>query len=208
MSGDRRAYWDAVYQTKATQDASWFQACPEMSLKLIHRAAIAKDAAIVDIGGGDATFADHLLSEGYSDVSVLDISEAALGRSRSRLGERSNGVAWIAGDVTDWRPQRRFDLWHDRAALHFLTAADEQAAYAQALHAALKCEGVAIIAGFAPGGPSQCSGLDIIQHDAESLSALLGKGFALLETHGEVHLTPAGREQRFRYHIFRRRSDL
>jgi len=183
---------------------SWFQERPELSLKLIARTGLARDAAIIDVGGGASSLAACLLDENYSDVAVLDIAASALANARDALGERSARVSWITADVTTWRPAGRYALWHDRAVLHFLTNASDQAAYANTLHAALALEGWAIIGGFAPGGPTQCSGLDIVQHDAESLATLFGPHFKLLETHGEVHLTPGGREQRFRYHLFQR----
>jgi 2-polyprenyl-3-methyl-5-hydroxy-6-metoxy-1,4-benzoquinol methylase len=202
---DRRTHWDSVYAAKRTDDVSWFQARPELSLGLIRRAAPRKDAAVIDIGAGSSTLVDCLHAGGYADLTVLDIADAALDHSRARLGAPAQDVTWIAADVTSWRPDRTYDVWHDRATLHFLTAPRDQVLYADALHAALKPGGYAIIGGFAPDGPTKCSGLDTVQHDAESLQTLLGPCFALLETHGETHLTPQGREQAFRFHIFQRR---
>jgi len=204
MDTDRAAHWDNVYRTKAADDVSWFQQRPELSLKLIARTGVARDAAIIDIGGGASSLAACLLDNAHSDLTVLDVAAPALAQSRAALGERATQIHWITSDITAWRPRRRYDVWHDRAVLHFLTNAADQAAYAKVLRDALAPDGSAIIGGFAPGGPTQCSGLDIVQHDAESLGALLGRGFKLLETHGEVHVTPQDREQRFRYHLFQR----
>jgi hypothetical protein len=201
---DPATHWDDVYSAKRAEEVSWHQAEPALSLKLIRRTGIARDAALVDVGGGASTLVDHLIRDGFSDVTVLDIAAPALEHSRARLGADAERATWIAADVTAWRPGKRFRLWHDRAVLHFLTEPDHQAAYARTLHAALEGDGWAIIAGFAPGGPAKCSGLPIVQHDGESLQRLLGDELDLMETHNETHLTPWGAEQAFRYHLFRR----
>jgi hypothetical protein len=203
-ANDRQEHWNSVYAATPADALSWFQPQPRISLKLISRTGIGRDAAVVDIGGGASSLAACLLNDGFSDVTVLDVAEPALMQSRRALGEREAEAKWITADVTRWTPNRRYDLWHDRAVLHFLTSEADQDAYAEALYKALAPQGWAIIGGFAPGGPTQCSGLDVVQHDAESLERLLGIGFKLMETHGEVHITPQGREQRFRYHIFER----
>lgn len=203
---DQNAHWDRVYTEKRAEEVSWRQDEPELSLKLIRRTGIAPDAPIIDVGGGASTLVDHLLWGGFRDLTVLDIAASALEQAKTRLGDRANEVNWTVSDVTAWRPARKHRLWHDRAVLHFLTEPAQQAAYAETLRAALDGDGWAIIAGFAPGGPATCSGLEIVQHDGASLSKLLGDAFQLMETHGEIHLTPWGSEQAFRYHLFRRNS--
>lgn len=203
---DRHAHWQKVYSEKTATAVSWHQPRPDVSLALIAMTGVPKDAAILDVGGGASTLVDHLLDQGRTALSVLDISEAALAQARTRLGSSAARVRWIATDVTTWTPPQRFDLWHDRAVLHFLTTPRDQAAYAAALRAALKPGGWAIIAGFAPGGPRTCSGLEIVQHDAASLGALLGDGFTLTHTQDETHRTPWGAGQAFRYHLFRREA--
>ncbi|WP_395646057.1 methyltransferase domain-containing protein [Terricaulis sp.] len=200
-----RAHWDEVYSSKRADEVSWHQARPELPLKLIRRTGVGRDAALIDVGGGASTLADHLLAEGFKDVSVLDIAAAGLAQARARLGGDAARIEWIAADITRWRPARRYALWHDRAVLHFLLTPQDQAAYAASLRAALPSGGWAIIGGFAPNGPTRCSGLEIVQHDTQSLSALLGADFVPMETHGEIHLTPHGREQAFRHHIFQRK---
>lgn len=202
---ERRTHWERVYSTKQPGDVSWRQQEPELSLKLIRRTLIPRDAAIVDVGGGASTLVDHLVREGFTDITVVDIASPALEHAKRRLGADAERVTWIAADVTSWRPARAVDLWHDRAVLHFLTNESDQRAYADTLRATLRPGGWAIIGGFAPHGPLKCSGLDVVRHDAESLIALLGKSFVLMETHGEIHVTPQGREQAFRYHLFSRR---
>jgi hypothetical protein len=201
---DAVTHWDDVYETKRAENVSWYQAEPHLSLGLIRRTGVSRDAALVDVGGGASTLVDHLLKDSFADVTVLDIAAPALEQARARLGCDADRVSWIAADVTEWRPAKRFRLWHDRAVLHFLTEPDKQAGYARTLHTTLEGDGWAIIAGFAPGGPVKCSGLPIVQHDSASLQRLLGDEFSLMETHGETHLTPWDAEQRFRYHLFRR----
>lgn len=202
---DRRTHWEDVYASKHPSEVSWFQPEPEVSLKLIQRTRISHDGAIIDIGGGASTLTDHLLRADFNDLAVLDIAGSALDHGKRRLGPDADRVDWIISDITTWRPTRAFDLWHDRAVLHFLTGPDEQRAYAEVLTAAVRPGGWAIIGGFAPDGPAQCSGLNVAHHDATSLGALFGDAFALLETHGEVHITPQGRDQKFRYHLFARK---
>lgn len=205
-TSSRRAHWDGVHETRCAQAVSWFQPSPDMSLKLIRRTAVPRDARIIDVGGGASTLVDHLLAQGYADLTVLDTSEAALRQTQARLGAQAGDVAWAVADVTSWQAPAPFNLWHDRAVLHFLTEPGDQAGYANVVSSAVPAEGWAVIGGFAPGGPTTCSGLPVVQHDAESLGALLGPRFQLLEVHGEVHITPSGAEQAFRYHVFRRKS--
>jgi SAM-dependent methyltransferase len=158
---------------------------------------------VIDIGGGASTLTDHLLDAGYADLSVLDISETGLAQLKARLGAGAERVRWIVADITKWKPERVYDIWHDRAVLHFLMDVSDLDAYARSLRAAVRPGGIAIIAGFAPGGPEKCSGLPIVQHDHISLGALIGREFALLETRDETHHTPWNSEQAFRYHVFR-----
>ncbi len=200
----KQAHWEAVYHEKAPDTVSWHQASARLSPELIEKYLPVRNAAIVDVGGGASTLTDGLLDAGYSDISVLDIAEAGLARLRQRLAVRAEQVRWIVSDITNWRPSSRYALWHDRAVLHFLVDAEDQAAYAAALWGALEPSGVAIIAGFAPGGPEKCSGLSIVQHNATSLGSLLGNEFSLLEVRDEVHMTPWNTSQAFRYHVFRR----
>lgn len=203
---DVRQHWDEVYRQKAEQDVSWFQAEPALSLDLIRRAGVAKQEPIVDVGAGASRFVDRLLAEGYSDLTVLDIAEAALQKSRARLGSAADRVNWIAADVTCWQPAKRYRLWHDRAVFHFLTEAADRAAYRETLGSALMPQGIAIIASFALDGPERCSGLPVQRYSPESLAAELGEDFRLLEQKSEAHTTPAGKLQLFQYSVFRRKA--
>jgi trans-aconitate methyltransferase len=199
-----REHWQNVYTTRRETEVSWFQESPSLSLDLIRSVGALGQAAIIDIGGGASRLVDALLDQGCRDVTVLDVSEAALAATRIRLGERAAGVHWIAADVTRWDPPRQYDLWHDRAAFHFLTDANDRAAYIERLGRALRSGGHAIIATFAPDGPERCSGLPIVRYDAAMLGATLGNRFALVESRREDHLTPTGTTQRFQYSVFRR----
>ena len=201
---DRHAHWQQVYASKDERAVSWFEAVPLASLDLIRATGAGRDAAVIDIGGGASRLVDALLDDGYRDLTVLDVSEEALAKTKARLGPPGASVHWLGADVTAWQPERLYDLWHDRAALHFLTTADERAAYAERLIRAVRPGGHVIIATFAPDGPERCSGLPVVRHDAASLAALLGPAFELIETRRHDHSTPAGAVQRFQFSRFRR----
>jgi SAM-dependent methyltransferase len=202
----RGAHWENVYRTKGEREVSWFQESPEVSLALIAAAGAAHNSAIIDIGGGTSRLVDALLGEGYADVTILDVSDAALEAAKARLGSAAAHATWIVSDVTAWKPPRRYDLWHDRAAFHFLTDAADRAAYVACLSQALRAGGHAIIATFALDGPERCSGLRAVRYDAASLGQALGSGFDLIETRRHDHATPMGSTQRFQFSLFRRRS--
>lgn len=204
MSFEAKEHWEQVYRTKATNDVSWYQARPEVSLKLIEACGVGKDQAIVDVGGGASVLVDFLLGAGFTRLAVLDISGAALEHARQRLGARAGQVEWVEADVTRFDPARRFDLWHDRAVFHFLTDKADRERYVEALKRSLSAEGRVIIATFALDGPSRCSGLEVARYDARLICAELGSEFKLVEEVGDIHLTPWSTEQRFGYFRFRR----
>ena len=204
QSGERKAHWEAVYEQKRETEVSWYQESPELSLELITALAPTPDVAIIDVGGGASRLVDELLKRGYRDISVLDLSQAALQAAQARMGAQAAAVRWIAADVTQWRPLRTYDLWHDRAAFHFLTTPADRACYVSRLTEALKSGGHAIIATFALDGPEKCSGLPIVRHDAAGLSAELGAAFELIETRTQGHVTPWGSLQKFQVSILRR----
>ncbi len=202
----RQAHWQNVYQAKGESEVSWFQATPDISLDLIRATGVDSGASIVDIGGGAARLVDALLAEGFRAITVLDVSETALAVARSRLGTRATGVHWIVADVTTWQPRLVYDVWHDRAALHFLTEPADRAAYAQCVRDAVRPDGHVIIGTFAPDGPERCSGLPVVRHDSASLAELLGPSFKLIEVRRHDHRTPAGVIQRFQFSRFRRKT--
>jgi SAM-dependent methyltransferase len=200
---DRVSHWQNVYSTKGEQQVSWFEETPELSLTLIAEGGVGREAAIVDIGGGASRLVDALVAVGQAKLTVLDLSDAALEVAATRLAGAGH-VQWVASDVTKWTPDQQYDLWHDRAAFHFLTDAADQEAYVRVLSGALRPGGVAIIGTFALDGPEKCSGLPVARYDAESLAAVLGKGFELEATRRHDHTTPWGSVQRFQFTTFRK----
>lgn len=202
----RKEHWSQVYQTKGTNDVSWYQRRPDVSLALIAASGVSKDAGVIDVGGGASTLVDFLLGDGYSNLAVLDLSVAALVHSRSRLGARAAGVKWFEADVTSFESPHRFGLWHDRAVYHFLTAADDRRGYVSTLRRTLQPGGTVIISTFALDGPPKCSGLDVIRYDEQAIRSELGAEFQLQEVRRETHMTPWESEQRFIYFRFEWRS--
>lgn len=205
--GSRQQHWEKVYTTKGDNQLSWFQETPAASLELIELVGAIQSSAIIDIGGGASRLVDSLVSRGYEDMTVLDLSAAALASVRSRIGDKANRVTWIIADVTIWEPSRTYDVWHDRAAFHFLTDPNDQAAYVARLRRALRVGGHAIIGTFALDGPERCSGLAVSRYDAKALIATLGCGFELIDTRRHEHTTPWGAVQKFQFSTFRRERD-
>jgi trans-aconitate methyltransferase len=169
----RQAYWERIYTTRRETEVSWFQSSPAPSLELIALVGATSGSAIIDIGGGASRLVDSLVSRGYEDVTVLDISEAALAAAKARIGAKANRAGWIAADVTAWEPVRTYDVWHDRATFHFLTDSAEQLAYVERLRRALQCGGHVVIGTFAIDGPETCSGLPVARYDADRLRDVL-----------------------------------
>jgi 2-polyprenyl-3-methyl-5-hydroxy-6-metoxy-1,4-benzoquinol methylase len=203
-NSNRGEHWENVYRTKGEREVSWFQETPSLSLELIRSAGATRRSPIVDIGGGASRLVDALVDEGYEAVTVLDLSESALAAAKARLGQAATRVTWIVADVVGWQPRQRYDVWHDRAAFHFLTDAVDRSAYVACLHAALRPGGHAILATFALDGPERCSGLPVVRYDAASLGTVLGDAFSLIETRRHDHHTPMGSTQRFQFSVFRR----
>lgn len=201
---DHQAHWEHVYATRSENEVSWFQTNPAISTALIEAAGATRDAAIIDIGGGASRLVDNLLQKGFRSVTVLDLSHAALAAARARIGADANKVEWIAADVTRWTPARKYDIWHDRAAFHFLTDAADQAAYVRCLKSTVPSGGQAIIGTFALDGPEKCSGLPVQRYDSEALQLILGTEFALMEAHKDMHTTPWGSTQSFQFARFKR----
>jgi 2-polyprenyl-3-methyl-5-hydroxy-6-metoxy-1,4-benzoquinol methylase len=201
---DRQTHWQNVYRTKDEKTLSWFQERPDISLDLIHATGVGAGASIIDIGGGASRLVDVLIAVGFNAVSVLDLSEKALAASKARLGAKANQVKWIVTDITQWQPPQTYDVWHDRAALHFLTDPKDRAAYVERLMKAVRVGGHVIIGTFAPDGPERCSGLPVVRHDSATLGELLGSSFALADTRRHDHQTPSGAVQKFQFSRFQR----
>lgn len=196
-------HWDGAY-ADGDDSCSWTQRRPQRSLAAIAQISPDRDAPIVDVGGGASPLAAALVSDGYRDVTVLDLSAAALQLARSRMGADVHLARWMVADVLAWAPPRAYAVWHDRAVLHFFTADEDRARYARTLRAALHPGGHAVIACFAPGGPERCSGLPVRQSSAAELLGLLGPGFEEVSSAIETHVTPGGAEQAFTWLVARR----
>jgi SAM-dependent methyltransferase len=196
---DRQRHWESVYSNKAVDEVSWFQEHAGSSLRLIKGCADA-NANIIDVGGGASVLVDGLLDAGYRNLTVLDLAESALAASRTRLGARAQSVQWIAADITQAElPSAHYDVWHDRAVFHFLTDPVDRARYVAQLLKSVRPGGHVIVAAFGPGGPLQCSGLDVVRYVPDALHAEFGASFRLLGHESEIHQTPAGKEQEFVY---------
>jgi 2-polyprenyl-3-methyl-5-hydroxy-6-metoxy-1,4-benzoquinol methylase len=200
----RQAHWENVYATKDEHTVSWFQERPDISLDLIRATGLKTSASIIDIGGGASRLVDALIDEGFEAITVLDLSEKALTTSKARLGARGAHVQWVVADITTWEPPQSYDVWHDRAALHFLTDPKDRAAYAERVPRAVRPGSHVIIGTFALDGPVRCSGLPIVRYDAASLGEILGPSFELVESKRHDHHTTAGAIQRFQFSRFRR----
>ena len=198
------AHWEAVYLTKPADTVSWYQPYPEPSLGALDRLALPNTASLIDLGGGASNLVDALLQRGWTDLTVLDISRAALDLAKDRLGSRAASVEWLVADVTSWTPARTYDIWHDRALFHFLTQESHRTAYRRALESAVGPSGHAVIATFAPDGPERCSGLPVLRYDERSLAKELGPGFLLRDHWREEHHSPGGASQMFSWCLFER----
>jgi SAM-dependent methyltransferase len=197
---DRKQHWEQIYTTKASDNVSWFQEHADQSLALIHGTGLGKEAAIIDVGGGASRLVDDLVADGYTDLTVLDLSAAALAVAKQRLGKHAHAVHWMEGDITrvDF-PVHRFDLWHDRAVFHFLTEPADRHAYVERVLRAVRPGGHVIIATFSEDGPEKCSGLPVVRYCPETLHAEFGEAFHLIKHNKEAHQTPFGTEQQFVY---------
>lgn len=201
---DRKSHWENIYSTKQLNEVSWYQPKPETSLKFIKSLNISKSASIIDIGGGDSFLVDNLLNLGYTDITVLDISNKAIERAKKRLGEASKKVKWIETDASEFYPTQTYDLWHDRAAFHFLTKNKEIESYIQSAEKGVKQSGKLIIGTFATDGPEKCSGIEISQYSKESLPEKFNLHFKKIDCQKIGHKTPFNTIQNFVFCTFQK----
>jgi SAM-dependent methyltransferase len=202
---DRQTHWQKIYQTKAADAVSWYRRHLDVSLEMLELAGLSADSQVIDIGGGASTLVDDLLDRGLGHVHILDVSEEALAIARRRLGDRAREVHWYVTDILRAvLPAGGFDLWHDRAVFHFLTDPTEAARYAQIAAELVSVGGHAVIGGFAPDGPEECSGLPVARRSAEDIAAIFAPAFSLVQKRTEWHRTPAGAEQSFAYALLLR----
>ncbi len=195
---DAKTYWEKIYTTKAPEAVSWYRLHLETSLALIGRAAAGYSASIIDVGGGESTLVDDLLARGYENITVLDVSQTAIGVTKKRLGLAAEPIRWLLADITEAQLEPgAYDVWHDRAVFHFLTSREHRAAYVRQVGHAVKPGGHVIISTFGPEGPTKCSGLDVIRYNADSLHDQFGVRFRLVDSSKELHRTPFGTTQQF-----------
>lgn len=197
---DRQAYWDRIYTEKAPDQVSWYRPHLEASIALIEQAGARPAASIIDVGAGESTLVDDLVARGYSNLTVLDISQAAIDASKKRLGDGGGHVRWLVADITkaELAPSA-YDVWHDRAVFHFLTDPADRIAYVRQVTRSVRRGGHIIVSAFGPEGPAKCSGLDVIRYDADSLHAEFGASFRLISSSRQLHETPFGTRQQFLY---------
>ena len=197
---EQAAHWDAVYERKDPDQVSWYTPHLERSLAFIEGAGLCSDAAILDVGGGASTLVDDLLARGFLDLTVLDLSAAAVARARERIGASASRVKWLVGDVTEVEfPPASVDFWHDRAVFHFLREEDARRRYVDSVRRSVRPGGHVLVATFGPDGPERCSGLDVMRYGAEDIHAEFGSAFRKVGSAVEEHTTPWGSVQQFVY---------
>jgi cyclopropane fatty-acyl-phospholipid synthase-like methyltransferase len=202
MTLNRKNHWETVYETKNPDQVSWTQEIPKTSLDFIHSFKLKKTAKIIDVGGGDSKLVDYLLDEGFENVSVLDISSKSLEKAKKRLGDKANKVNWIVSDITEFKPNITFDVWHDRATFHFLTTSKQIETYLKIARQSVT--GFMTIGTFSENGPKKCSGLEIKQYNEEELTTELKNGFNKIRCVTEDHITPFNTTQNFLFCSFKR----
>lgn len=201
---NRKNHWEKIYQTKSLNEVSWYQPKPEISLDFVQKFNLSKTAKIIDVGGGDSFFVDHLLELGYQNITVLDISEAAIERAQARLGEKATLVNWVVEDVTNFHSIEQYDFWHDRAAFHFLTDKEDVEKYVATVSKNIKDNGVLVFGTFSEEGPKKCSGIDIHQYSAHTLTNVFSQFFDKIECANIDHKTPFDMIQNFVFCSFKK----
>lgn len=201
---NRKEHWENIYQTKEFENVSWYQKKPEVSLNFLKEYKIDQSAKIIDVGGGDSYFVDHLLELGYQDITVLDISESAIERAKLRLGDKAKNVKWIVTDASSFVPNEKYDFWHDRAAFHFLTDKNEIESYINTIQNGLSAKGILILGTFSKQGPKKCSGIEIKQYSETSIKKQLSSFFEKLNCINVDHKTPFDTIQNFIFCSFRK----
>lgn len=201
---DRKSHWENIYENRQPDEVSWYQAIPAISLDFVKLAKLPKTASIIDIGGGESFLVDYLLEEGYKNITVLDISDAAIRHARQRLGDNAKKVKWIVSDVCDFEPEEKYDFWHDRGTFHFLTNEEDIQKYIAIIRKAVKPKGYVVIGTFSDLGPQRCSGLEIHQYSEDLMERQVEPYFQKVHSRREDHLTPYNTVQNFLFCCFRK----
>ena len=206
MENNKKSHWENVFSTKKSADASWFQEVPTTSLEFIRSLNLPKTAQIIDIGGGDSYLVDYLLKDGFEHITVLDISETALGKAKERLGESASKIEWIVSDITEYQDNtKKYDVWHDRAAFHFLVENGQIETYLSIAKTNIKDDGFLSVGTFSKNGPTKCSGLEIKQYSEESMTERFEENFEKIRCVNENHVTPFNTVQNFTFCTFQRK---
>lgn len=204
---NRKEHWENIYNTKQLNEVSWYQPTPQQSINWIKKHFPNKDAAIIDIGGGDSFLPDHLIDLGYSNITVLDISEKAIKRAKERLGDKATQVKWVISDIIHFTPLNQYDGWHDRAAFHFLRDPQDIHTYKRLMESSLRDEGKAMIGTFSKNGPLKCSGIQIQQYSKEDFERIFSDYFELRDIQNIDHSTPFDTTQNFNFFQLKLRRD-
>jgi 2-polyprenyl-3-methyl-5-hydroxy-6-metoxy-1,4-benzoquinol methylase len=203
-NANRKEHWNKIYSTKKPDEVSWTQENPTTSLDFIHSFNLNRQASIIDIGGGESKLVDKLLDEGFEDITVLDISEQAIEHTKHRLGDKADKVTWVISDITEFKTEKKYDVWHDRATFHFLTTSEQIENYIGTAKQNIKNDGFLTIGTFSENGPKKCSGLEIKQYSEKTLQEQLDKGFKKVKCVTEDHRTPFDTTQNFLFCSFRK----
>lgn len=201
---DRHSHWENIYQTKKLSEVSWYQPVPVTSLEFLKQFSVPTTARIIDVGGGDSLFVDHLLRLGYENITVLDISETAISRAKERLGKDAVKVTWIVSDATTFQPLEKYDFWHDRATFHFLTQERDIDRYINNIRQGINPDGIVIIGTFSENGPQKCSGIEIKQYSETTMAARMKRFFEKIKCFTIDHKTPFDTVQNFIFCSFRK----
>ncbi|MFN8672747.1 MAG: class I SAM-dependent methyltransferase [Candidatus Sericytochromatia bacterium] len=199
---NRKEHWENIYQEKQLNEVSWYQEIPETSINIIRKLDLTKNDNIIDVGGGDSLLAENLLNLNYKNITVLDISEQVIFRAKKRLGKESEKIEWLVSDITEFKPQKLYGLWHDRATFHFLTSDIDIMKYVKIVYQTLKNSGILIIGSFSKQGPKKCSGIDIKQYSEDEMILIFKDYFKKIDSFKIDHITPTGQKQNFIFCIF------
>jgi 2-polyprenyl-3-methyl-5-hydroxy-6-metoxy-1,4-benzoquinol methylase len=199
-----KSHWNKVYSTRHQNEVSWYQSTPKVSLGFIHELNIPSTASVIDVGGGDSLLADNLLASGFTDITVLDISETAINRAKQRLGKEAEKINWIVSDIIELHTEKKFDCWHDRAAFHFLTTEEQVEKYLSVAQKHIASNGKMIIGTFSTNGPEKCSGLPVKQYSDQSLTSALKRWFDRIKCITMDHITPSKSIQNFLFCSFKK----
>ena len=196
---ETKNHWENVFTTKNACEVSWTQKFPKATMEFIRLIQLPKNASIIDVGSGESHLAEALLNDGYTNITVLDISKTALEKAKKRLDAKSDLIQWEVADITDFRTNNTFDFWNDRAVFHFLTKASDVKKYKLAINKAMKLKGHFLLGTFSENGPKKCSGLEIKQYSEKEMKACFSENFTEIKCFTENHLTPSGTTQHFQY---------